>query len=368
MRPASAALILLAASLPGVSARAADPAPGGQVPIAAQRLPAGHPGAPGAPSSQELLAQVEARKAELQRRPKTMEIELALGSLYLANGRILDAIDWYRQAIETGEPGWTRWLALPASARAARASRDVRAECARSSGNGSRELTALAEARLAKGDQAGGAFCLRQALEPSLEALSRRGNAWFLAGNPDQGVADHEEVLRRDPSRTESLYFVGAILADSGGEDLEKLRRARQAWLDLKRRDPKSPRLVAVAEALPGLEAQIANGGRKAELPAAGRPPPPARVEPPPAPAATLLRPAPPARPAAPPSAGPARVGAAALRDLAARGDAAFQGGDYAAAAAAWKQVVSADPWLAGELGLRDRIAEAESRMGAGRR
>jgi tetratricopeptide (TPR) repeat protein len=233
---------------------------------------------------------------------------------------------------------------------------------------------ALAEARLAAGDQAGGAFCLRQALEPSLEALSRRGNAWFLAGNPDQGVADHEEVLRRDPSRTESLYFIGAILRDSAGEDLEKLRRARQAWLELRKRDPKSPRLAAAAEALPGLEEQIRNGGKKPEPPAAGaRPPSQAATRaqpPPPAPPATPARPATSARPAAPPPAapGPPPAGAAALRDLAARGDAAFQGGDYAAAVAAWNQVISADPYLAGELGLRARIAEAESRLGAGRR
>ncbi|HEY6106649.1 MAG TPA: hypothetical protein VIV59_11735 [Anaeromyxobacteraceae bacterium] len=266
MRPL-AVLAVLTAALPTVHGRAAE----GQGPGAAGELPAGHPGVPGAPSSQELLAQVEARKAELARRPKTMEIELALGTLYLASGRILDAIDWYRQAIETGEAGWKRWLAIPATARGARPPEATRAACARSSSLGSRELVALAEARLAKGDQAGGAFCLRQALEPSLEALSRRGNAWFLAGNPDQGVADHEEVLRRDPSRTESLYFIGAILRDSAGEDLERLRRGRQAWLELRRRDPKSPRLAAVAEALPGLEAQIANGGKKPEPAAAHR-------------------------------------------------------------------------------------------------
>ncbi|HET6921793.1 MAG TPA: tetratricopeptide repeat protein, partial [Anaeromyxobacteraceae bacterium] len=250
MRLALAAPLVLAASLPALAGRAADPVAGQAAP-AEGRIPAAHPPVPGVPSSQELMAQVEAMKAELRRRPRTAEIELALGNLYLANGRVLDAIDWYRLALETSE-GWRRrWLAIPAPFRAARPSGAVRAECARGSRRGSRELAALAEARLAAGDQAGGAFCLRQALEPSLEALSRRGNAWFLAGNPDQGVADHEQVLRLDPARTDSLYFIGAILRDSAGEDLERLRRAREAWLELRRRDPGSPRLAAVAEALP---------------------------------------------------------------------------------------------------------------------
>jgi tetratricopeptide (TPR) repeat protein len=361
MRPACAALLALAA-FPGPPGRAADPVPAPQG--AEGRLPGGHPPVPGAPNSQQLLAEVEARKAELARRPKTVEIELALGTLYLANGRILDAIDWYRQAVETGEPVWRRWLALPAAARAARPSDAVRRECARSSRLGSRELSALAEARLAAGDQAGGAFCLRQALEPSLEALSRRGSAWFLAGNPDQGVADHQEVLRRDSSRTESLYFIGAVLRDSAGEDLERLRGARSAWLELEKRDPKSPRLAAVAAALPGLEAQIRNGGKKAEAPAVR---PPTGLRPPQAPpVAGPARPAAPLRPATPAPAPP--PGAGAPRDLAARGDAAFQAGDYAAAVAAWRQAISADPWLAGELGLHARIAEAESRLGASRR
>ncbi|HYQ80153.1 MAG TPA: hypothetical protein VEP68_01565 [Anaeromyxobacteraceae bacterium] len=262
--------LVLALALPGTAGRAAGPAPPDQP--TGKAAASGHPRVPGAPSSQELLAQVEAMKAELQRRPKTVEIELALGNLYLANGRVLDAIDWYRQVLEDAAPWRRRWEAIPAAARAARPPEAARRDCLRSSRVGSREMAGLGQARLAAGDQAGGAHCLREALGPALEALARRGNAWFLAGNPDQAVADHREVLRLDPSRSDSLYFIGAILSDGAVDDLESLRRAREAWLELRRRDPRSPRLAEVAQALPALEARIAAGGTP---PARGTPAPP---------------------------------------------------------------------------------------------
>src|SRR5574341_900317 len=76
-------------------------------------LLASHPGSPGRESSRALLAAVDAMKAELAGREKPLEILLALGNLYYDNGRYLDAIDEYRQALALAEPGLASLEALP---------------------------------------------------------------------------------------------------------------------------------------------------------------------------------------------------------------------------------------------------------------
>src|SRR6185437_3747010 len=49
-----------------------------------------------------LLARVEAMKDQLKDKPKSIEVTVALGSLYYDNGKYLDAVDYYRQAIAQG--------------------------------------------------------------------------------------------------------------------------------------------------------------------------------------------------------------------------------------------------------------------------
>ncbi|MFL5298745.1 MAG: hypothetical protein ACJ79R_00190, partial [Anaeromyxobacteraceae bacterium] len=84
----------------------------------------------GAESPRALLERVEGLKAAIRDRPKTPDILLALGNLYLQNGRPLDAIDWYRQALEQAAPALARLDAL-AAARSGRPSARAREACDR---------------------------------------------------------------------------------------------------------------------------------------------------------------------------------------------------------------------------------------------
>jgi cytochrome c-type biogenesis protein CcmH/NrfG len=152
-------LLLLACKRPPGSAAAPAPEP-----------PPGPPAA--APDPRALLDQVNALKDQIAARPKSVEIMVALGNLYLENQRAAEAIDWYRQAIEAGEKEGAGNSALLGRARA------------------------------------------------------RQANAWVLAGDPARGVAGHEANLKRDPRQPDSLFFLGAILAADDGAGREQLRRA----------------------------------------------------------------------------------------------------------------------------------------------
>ncbi|HEY7726611.1 MAG TPA: hypothetical protein VH880_14845, partial [Anaeromyxobacteraceae bacterium] len=225
--PGGKAEALLKPGSGGAAPAAPGPAPAG---AGDEALPAGHPQVGQGADASALLARVEAMKKEIASRPKTLEILVAFGNLYYENQRYLDAIDWYRQAGELGEPGWKRFLALPAAARGGRPSAAARAACARTASRQHAELSREAEALERRGALADAAFCWRQALRPALDARARRGNAFLLAGNPDQAAAEHEENLRREPGYADSLYFLGAILAADEGAPKDRLERARDAF------------------------------------------------------------------------------------------------------------------------------------------
>jgi len=61
-------------------------------------------------------------------------------------------------------------------------------------------------------------------------ALTRQGNAWYLIGNEDKAIEDHERALQIIPSSSDNLFFLGAILFEGGDGDLPRLRRAKQYW------------------------------------------------------------------------------------------------------------------------------------------
>jgi tetratricopeptide (TPR) repeat protein len=147
-------------------------------------------------------------KEEIARRDKTVEILLAFGNLYYQSQRYLDAIDWYRQAIEASEPGWRSWRALAASARAAGPSAAARARCARTGSRQYRELAREAAALERAGAAADAAWCWRAALGPALEARVRRAAAFLLAGNPDLARAELRSVLADEPRNPEALRLL----------------------------------------------------------------------------------------------------------------------------------------------------------------
>jgi tetratricopeptide (TPR) repeat protein len=241
-------------------------------------MPSGHPPITGQESSKELLAKIDAMKEELKARPRTLEIRVALGNLYYDNGRYLDAVDSYREAMEVAQPAWKKLESLPAAARKETLPEPVRRACTRGPERDFEALSQAAEAHTGKGELAAAGHCWRQALLPALAAQARRGNAFFLVGNPTQAMAEHEQVLSREPDYPESLFYLGAILFDTAGEDVEKFKRARVLWQRLQQVDPKSPNMQVVKENLPRIEAAIKAGGKMPAEPA--KPPQPGEVSP----------------------------------------------------------------------------------------
>jgi tetratricopeptide (TPR) repeat protein len=283
------ALLALAAALAceraprTVVAAPADPSR--REPVAGATAPAPAPAAPAAPlappsppsagsagpsSTAALVAQVDAMRAELDRREKPVEILVALGNLYFENGRYADAVGWYGQAIDVAEPGWKAYLALPASARA-HAAAAAPGACPIAVGShasaakpGFAALSAAAEARARRRDPAGAAVCWRAALAPSLIARIQRGNARLLAGDVRGAIADHETALARVPDDPDALWFLGLALAESAGGDRAKLERAGALWTRLERVSPGGPHAEELRAARAELARRLAAAGAPA--------------------------------------------------------------------------------------------------------
>lgn len=211
---------------PGASPGAGGPPAAGAA--TGPALPAGGPQVAEPPPAPELEARIEAMRKEIAARPGSVELMVALGNVLLANGRAQDAIGWYGQAIEATDPGWRRYLALPAGARAAPPSAAARSRCSRSDARGYPRLAREAEALERAGARADAAFCWRAALETSLEAHVKRANAFLLAGNAAEALAEHEATLALDPRNRDALFYRGAILADQAA-DAAGFRRAEEA-------------------------------------------------------------------------------------------------------------------------------------------
>lgn len=222
---------------------------------------ADHPAVPQEEEAKQLLARVEAMKDELKGKPKSIEVTVALGSLYYDNGKYLDAIDYYRQAIAQGEPLVKGLRAAEAFAGTVHPAPLESAGCARSQLRDSVPLLARAQALQEQGKKAEALACAREAVRPVVMAHTRRGNAWYLVGNPAAAVAEHEQALQLAPDEPESLFFRGAIAFDAMGDDLGQLQRARAAWSRFLEVAPDSARKAAVKEMLPQLDAAIRAGG-----------------------------------------------------------------------------------------------------------
>jgi len=199
-------------------------------------LPPGHPDITaedqagqdaGAVSAQELLRRLDQMKSELKERPKTAEIEFALGNLYYDNARWPDAIDAYRQLLERAVDPIQRFLALRGRARR-KPSPQMR--CGESGTPAFAVLIAAAETSEARGDVEAALACYRQALLPLAVALTRQANAWYLIGNDDLAVAVHRRALELVPDNPDSLFFLGAIFFESGEGNLERLGQAKAVW------------------------------------------------------------------------------------------------------------------------------------------
>lgn len=228
-----------------------------------QDLPPGHPqsDAPQEATAKELLARVEAMKGQLKDRPKTIEITVALGSLYYDNGRYLDAIDYYRQAVAQGEGLVKAYRSIFSADEKVKPADLAAAGCERSVLKDSEPMMARAQELQKSGKKAEALACATEAVRPVVMAHQRRGNAFYLIGNPAEAVKEHEQALQIDPDNAESLFFRGAIIFDSQGDDVTRLKLAQQSWKHYLEVAPDSVRAKSVQTMLPQLEKAIALGG-----------------------------------------------------------------------------------------------------------
>ena len=209
--------------------------------------------------SKALLAEVDRLKDQLKDKPKTFEILSALGNLYYDNGRYLEAVDAFRQAEDLAAPVEADEAEL--RRRGVKPAGDLPSECRRSGSEYG--LTQIAEVAR-KLDPPHRLRCLDGALEMALAVRSRRGNSFYLIGNPDSALAEHRRVLERAPDYPESLFFVGAILLEQ-----QKIAEGRKYWERLLKVAPDSPRAPLVRDTLPKAEEVFKPHG---QLPA-GHPP-----------------------------------------------------------------------------------------------
>jgi tetratricopeptide (TPR) repeat protein len=122
-------------------------------------------------------------------------------------------------------------------------------------------MAARATELLGQGKLAEALACSREALRPVLMAHARRGNSFYLIGNAAEAVKEHERVLEIDPDNAESLFFRGAILFDTQGDNVPQLKAAQASWEHFLATSPDSPRAKAVKEMLAQLNQAIAVGG-----------------------------------------------------------------------------------------------------------
>src|SRR5581483_9124311 len=252
-------------------AHANPSAPGPAEFDASQNLPPGHPpvdaadgGTPATMSAKEILERLDQMKAQLKGRPKTAEVEFALGNLYYENSRWPDAIDAYRQLIERADGPLSRYLALRHEARLG----SSRGTCNLDRQATFDALVAAADERAQKHEIPAALACYEAALMPLTVAFTRQGNAWYLIGNEDKALADHERALELLPGNPDSLFFLGAILFESGDGDVPKLKKAKEYWQAFLRSNPDPEREKLVSKDILRLQMAIDNHGRlPAEMP-----------------------------------------------------------------------------------------------------
>ena len=196
--------------------------------------------------SKSLLAEVDRLKDQLKDKPKTFEVLNALGNLYYENGRYLEVVDSFRQALELAGPAEAQAAAL--KKQGVRPAAELPAECRRAGAEYGLAQIAVAAAKM---DPPKARRCLDSALEMALAARARRGNALYLIGNSDGALAEHRKVLERSPDYPESLFFVGAILLEQSQGDKAKLAEGKKHWQRLLQVAPDHPRAALVKETLP---------------------------------------------------------------------------------------------------------------------
>jgi tetratricopeptide (TPR) repeat protein len=247
------AVVLFAAACNPSQPRAAKP----QAPDAGAQLDVA--------DSKQLLAEVDRLKDTIKDKPKTFEVLAALGNLYYENGRYLDAVDTYRQAEELSAPAEAERERLVK--QGVKPAAELPSECRRSGSDyGLAQILDAAK----KMDPPRALRCLDGVLEQALAVRSRRGNAFYLIGNPDAALQEHRRVLAVSPDYPESLFFVGAIVLEQSQGDKKQLEEGKKLWRRLLEVAPDHPRAELVRATLPKADEVFA---KKQEGMPAGHPP-----------------------------------------------------------------------------------------------
>jgi tetratricopeptide (TPR) repeat protein len=215
--------------------------------------PAAAPSAPAADldttDSKKLLAAVDRMAGQLKDKPKSFEVLAALGNLYYENGRYLEAVDSFRQALELSAKVEGEADAL--RAKGVKPARELPLECRRSGPAYGLAQIAEQARNLAASDPAAALRCDDEALVQATAARARRGNALYLVGQPDGALREHQRVLMRAPDYPESLFFVGAITLEQSKGDKAQLEEGKKYWRRLLQVAPDHPRADIVRESLP---------------------------------------------------------------------------------------------------------------------
>ena len=197
----------------------------------------------------KLLAAVDQLQGQLKDKPKSFEVLAALGNLYYENGRYLEAVDAFRQALALAAPVEADAAAL--RARGVKPAKDVPLSCRRSPPSyGLLQIAAQAR-KLASEDPAAALRCDQEALVPATGIRARRGNALYLVGQPEGALREHQRVLEAAPDYPESLFFVGAITLETSRGDKAKVEEGKRIWRKLLAVAPDHPRAAIVRESLP---------------------------------------------------------------------------------------------------------------------
>ena len=200
----------------------------------------------------QLLAVVDQLTAQFKDKPKTFEVLAALGNLYYENGRYLDAVDTYRQALAKSAPVEAEAQAL--NARGVKAAAELPLECRRSGAGYGLEQIAEVARKLAAAEPGKALRCDDEVLGMAIAARARRGNSLYLVGHPDQALAEHQRVLASEADYPESLFFVGAIQLEKSRSEPALREKGKAMWRRLLEVAPDHPRAALVKENLPKVD------------------------------------------------------------------------------------------------------------------
>jgi tetratricopeptide (TPR) repeat protein len=232
-------LVAALAALAGCKERAKEPAAAPPAPAA--ELDTSDP--------KKLLAAVDRMAVQLKDKPKSFEVLAALGNLYYENGRYLEAVDAFRQALELSAKVEAEADAL--RARGVKPAQELPLECRRSGPTYGLAQIAEQARKLAASNPGAALRCDDEALVQATAARARRGNALYLVGQPDGALREHKRVLLRAPDYPESLFFVGAITLEQSKGDKAQLELGKKYWRRLLQVAPDHPRADIVRESLP---------------------------------------------------------------------------------------------------------------------